>query len=113
MDMPDWEVRFHQEIDQAENARRAGNEGRARVCARRAAGILVEEYFRRKGISSPLMSAYDYLKTLASMPGLPTGTKDLINHLLMKVSPNYSLPIEADLIEDARSLKRELLGEEL
>ena len=34
-----WEARFQSELHQAEMARALGNEGKARVCARRAAGI--------------------------------------------------------------------------
>jgi hypothetical protein len=107
-----WEVRFQQELEHAEAARSEGNEGRARVCARRAAGILVDEYFRRKGVPLPTVSAYDSLKHLASMPDLPSQAKEITHHMLLKVSPDYSLPVDADLIEEARSLKRELLGDE-
>jgi hypothetical protein len=107
-----WKTRFHRELDQAEAARRAGKEGRARVCSRRAAGILVEEYFKRQG--SPLFfnSAYDYLKYLASMPEISPRVTEIVDHLLMRVAPDYSLPIEVDLVQDARSLERELLGDE-
>jgi len=35
-------------LAQAHKARAAGNEGQARVCARRAAGIAVREWYKRR-----------------------------------------------------------------
>ena len=40
----DCKIKYDQEINRAEKARQDGNEGMARVCARRAAGIVVGEY---------------------------------------------------------------------
>jgi hypothetical protein len=40
---------IEKEFELAERARANGNEGRARVCARRAAGIAAREYLTRKG----------------------------------------------------------------
>ncbi|MBM2849365.1 MAG: hypothetical protein HW418_2307 [Anaerolineales bacterium] len=36
------------ELAQAHKARAAGNEGQARVCARRAAGIALREWYKRR-----------------------------------------------------------------
>jgi hypothetical protein len=111
METPGWETRFKEEINQAEKARQQSNEGRARVCARRAAGIVVEEYFNRKGIKLPYGSAYDYLKYSLSSPDLSPKARLITEHLLLKVNTDYKLPIEADLIDEARKLKSELLGD--
>ncbi len=43
-------------------ARGRGNEGQARVCARRAAGVAVREYFLRLGIPIVNPGAYDLLQ---------------------------------------------------
>ena len=40
---------LHIEFERAASARRKGNEGQARVCARRAAGIAIREYLIRRG----------------------------------------------------------------
>jgi hypothetical protein len=109
----DWKNRFQNEIKLAEAARKIGNEGRARVCSRRAAGIVVQEFFQRQGIILPSVSAYDSFIYLVSLPDLPPRAREIINHLLMKVEPDHSLPIQADLIEETLLLKRELLGDEI
>lgn len=104
-----WTAVFEDELRQAQAARQSGNEGKARVCARRAAGIVVGEYGRRKGIASPGVSAYDRLRSLIQMPDLPPGAVELANHLLLKVNEKYQLPIPVDLAEDAQQLAKILL----
>ena len=41
----DWQAEIQAELEKAQQARARGNEGQARVCARRAAGIAAREYF--------------------------------------------------------------------
>src|SRR6185503_15612524 len=55
----DWQAKLQAEFDRAEQARANRNEGQARVCARRAAGIAIREYFTRKGTAAPSASAVD------------------------------------------------------
>jgi len=112
MTLPDdWKTAFDAEILQAERARAAGNEGMARVCARRAAGALIGEYLQRQGITLSTPSAYDRLRHLNSLPGLSPGALQAASHLLERVTPEYILPVEADLIAESRLLRQELLGE--
>lgn len=56
-----FQEQIEQEFALAEQARARGNEGQARVCARRAAGIAIREYLTRRGIRPPSASAYDLL----------------------------------------------------
>ena len=93
----------------AEDARAAGNEGRARVCARRAAGFAAGEYFTRAGISPIQLSAYDRLRDLRKHEGLPDEAYQFVDHLLLRVDTDQQLPIPVDLIEEARRLKSMLL----
>lgn len=93
-----------QELFCADNARLMGNEGKARVCARRAAGIAVRAYFKASGEIFNDPSAYAVLTRLSQMKSTPEAIKGIISRLLTRVAPNYSLPIEADLIADARAL---------
>lgn len=111
--MPDpteWSSTFQHEIRQARTARLAGNEGKARVCARRAAGAVAGEYLRQRGAPTNDPSAYTRLQVLASLPGLSTLTQEAIAHLLLRVTPEYRLPVEADLIADACWLAQNLLN---
>jgi len=104
-----WEAPFQSELHQAEMARAIGNEGKARVCARRAAGIAISEYLRRWGISPPGSSAYDILKFFQSNPDVPNNAKSIAGHFLERVDANFSLASDVDLIQDARWLAQELL----
>ncbi len=105
----DWRTRFAREMKMADRARAEGNEGKARVCARRAAGIVAEEYMKRGGVSTPNMTAYERVKLLHGWPGLPEGVDDVIGHLTTRVNENYELPVDADLVAEARWLAKTLL----
>jgi hypothetical protein len=112
MSLPDsWQTIFEAEISQAEQARLAGNEGMARVCARRAAGAAAGEYFGRQGIGHESPSAYDRLRYLGDLADIPPLARQAAEHLLQRLTPEFTLPVQADLIAEARILRQELLGE--
>ena len=111
MDMSnDWKTDFQKEISTAKQARAQKNEGKSRVCARRAAGIVAKNYISDKYPDIQLMSAYEYLKYLLADPKILEETREVVNHFIIKVTPDYFLPIDADLIEDACWLSEALLG---
>ena len=106
---PSFEDPFQRELEMAEAARASGNEGRARVCARRAAGLIAGEYFTRLGISPIRSSAYDRLRDLRNLEDLPDEVYPIVDHLLLRVDTDQQLPVPVDLIEEARRLKSKLL----
>jgi hypothetical protein len=105
----DWKSNYIKEMTQAEVARSEGNEGMARVCARRAAGIVIGEYFCRKRIQDPGSSAYDRLIVLTKLPDISPKIQEVANHLILRVNPDHTLPIDVDLIAETRWLKHKLL----
>lgn len=105
-----WQVHFTEEIHQAEAARAGGNEGMARVCARRAAGIAVGEFLHRHGMEFSNPGAYARLKFLLQLPQISPAVQEVVNHFLVRVNLDRSLPIHADLIAEARWLANELLS---
>lgn len=107
--MDNWEEIFKRELARAEQARRDGNPGMARVCARRAAGRAAGEYLRRVGAPAPSPSAYDNLRSLDRQPGLPPAARQAVARLLLRVTSEHTLPVEADLLAEARRLKQLLL----
>jgi HEPN domain-containing protein len=109
--MNDWEHQIEAEFQKAEEARQRGNEGQARVCARRAAGIAIREYLLRQGIRPPSASAYDLLNLLKNDPQLSPDLKRIANHLTLRVNEEFKLPVNADLIVEARRFCKELLLE--
>jgi len=108
----DWKAKFEEELQQAEIARNFGNEGRARVCARRAAGIVIGEYLLRNNLPDQGPSAYDRMNYTLTLPEVPESVKEIVNHFLVRVDTDFNLPIDADLIADARWLEENLLLEQ-
>ena len=104
-----WQELFNQELTQAEQARAEGNEGRARVCARRAASVVIAEYLNRKKLPDPGVSAIDRLRFLESLPGISKEIRQVANHLLLRVTNDRKLPVDVDLIKEVRWLEHELL----
>jgi hypothetical protein len=100
------------ELDLAYAARAAGNEGRARVCARRAAGLAAREYLNHHGMvpyhadENQLRSgsAYEALQVLANLPGLDPELKSAAENLTRRLSSEFQPPKGIDLIEEAIKL---------
>jgi hypothetical protein len=95
---------IEKEFAQAKQARANNNEGRARVCARRAAGIAIRDYLTRKGIPIPSKSAYDLINLIKEETLLPPDLKLVADHLTLHVTEEFKLPIDADLIAESRQL---------
>lgn len=104
--MPDnqWLIEVHRELDQAESARSTGNEGMARVCARRAAGIALGEYFHRCGLTGYGTNIHERIIFFKSLPISNDRVEEILDHLLLRVNEDHKLPIEIDLIEETRLL---------
>jgi hypothetical protein len=100
---PDLNVEIEAELEKGLQARLAGNEGRARVCARRAAGIAARDFLARKDVQVK-GNAYEVLKTLEAFPGLSSDLQSAASHLTMRVSEEFTLPAGIDLILEARKL---------
>jgi hypothetical protein len=100
----DLQSQIETEFDRAAQARLKGNEGRARVCARRAAGVAIRDYFTRQGTQIPSTSAYDLLNLLKEDALLPPSLKLAADHLTMRVTEEFKLPVEVDLVAEARAL---------
>jgi hypothetical protein len=111
--MATWQEKFQQEIDHANDIRARGNEGQARVRARRAAGIVIREYFTRRGIQTLSPSAYDLLKSLLEMDDLPPALRQSAQYLTLRVDEEHNLPVGVDLIREAQTLCERLLPGEL
>lgn len=106
-----WKTDYKKEIEHALVARLNGNEGMARVCARRAAGIVIGEYLNHIGYSSLPYNSYDRLCLFNNLPDLDQKYKDIANHFLIKVNLDHKLPLDADLINEVIWLEKSLLSE--
>lgn len=107
--MTSLQEQIEKEFELAEQARAKNNEGQARVCARRAAGIAIREYLAHKGIRPRSTSAYDLLSLLKDDLLLSPDLKLIADHLTLRVTEEFTLPVDADLIAEARTLCNALL----
>ncbi len=97
------------EFEKAARARARGNEGQARVCARRAAGVAVREYLTRQGIRPLSVSAYDLLNSLKEDSRLSPELRRIADHLTLRVTEEFKLPVNVDLVAEARKFCEDLL----
>jgi HEPN domain-containing protein len=109
--MTDWKAQLELEFERAEAARARGNEGQTRVCARRAAGIAIREYYARRGQSVRTPSAYDLLQLLTDEPRLSPDLKQAAAYLTLRVTEEFKLPVDVDLLNEAHKLCDGLLRE--
>jgi hypothetical protein len=104
-----WYAEYQLELEHALAARAGGNEGMARVCARRATSVIIGEYLQRLGYSNLSNSIYERIAIFNSLPNLDLRCKEIVNHMLIKVNPDHALPMEADLIAEVKWLAKTLL----
>ncbi|MFH2103325.1 MAG: hypothetical protein ABIJ39_08225 [Chloroflexota bacterium] len=100
---------INEELQSAEDARLAGNEGRARVCARRATGIAIREYFQMEGINLPTRSVITLLEKFSTLPGIEPDLQQAARYLTTRITEDLKLPVTLDLIAEARKLCDQLI----
>lgn len=81
----------------------------ARVCARRAAGIVLGEYLRQRGYLKLDTSVKTRVSLFNELPDVSDHYKEIAGHFLWKVNLERQLPINVDLIHDASFLRDHLL----
>jgi hypothetical protein len=106
--MNSWKDSFERELQSAREIRATGNEGQARVCARRAAGIAIREYLLRRGYPRVPASAYELIEILQKLPDISPQIQQSSERLLMRVNISHRLPEDVDLIAEAVRLAAEL-----
>lgn len=106
----DWEI-VKRELEAAQHARRDGNEGRARVCARRAAGWAVLNRRRARHEDTDEQNALRALMWLAHQEDTPEALAAAARRLTTRIRPDYSLPFEQDPLEDARAIVQAMAAE--
>ncbi len=90
------------ELQHAREARAAGFEGRARVCARRSAGFAIREYLIKKHKIFPSISLFNLLVDQSVRDILPPQVIVSLDRLFLKVNEQFQLPGGVDLISDAK-----------
>ncbi len=101
-------LKIAEELARGEAARKEGLEGRARVCARRAAGVAIREYLSLRGLEQPGPSAYDLLAYLQELTDESPEIRRAAGRLLERVDESFALPTDVDLLAEAGWLAKEL-----
>ena len=98
------------ELERAKAARAAGNEGKARVCARRAAGMAIESHYRERFGEADQPDALKLLRRFLHAPDTPEPLRAAAKRLATRVRADHTLPFSDDLLQDARNIVEGLLN---
>ncbi len=92
------------EMKRAEAARAAGNEGKARVCARRAAGMAIQSHYRERfgEIGGP--NALKLLRRFLQAADTPEPLRAAAKRLTTRLRADHTMPFSEDLLQDARNI---------
>ena len=105
--------RIQREYSDALRSREEGNEGKARVCARRAAGWAIGLYAESQNIGERHENALEHLKWFSGYPAGHEALNSAAQRLTIKVNLEGDLPHREDPIEDARLIIESLLNLEV
>ena len=96
---------IRKELAAAGEAREAGNEGRVRVCARRAAGAAIA--FWRQDERGDVL---ERLRSLHHAEEMPPGVREAAEHLAAKLREDFTPPFDSDPLDDCRVIVDHLLA---
>ena len=105
-----WD-RIEAELKFARGEQAKGKEGRARVCARRAAGWAVAAYWKQHLGDEPHPNAYHLLCWFQKLEDVPQDLRLAAARLTTRVTPNHELPHDDDPLEDAQAIVHSLMKE--
>ena len=93
---------IEKEFSAAQDARKQGVEGRARVCARRGAGFAAAWICHSRSQQVRDTDSLNLLKILQSDESLPVAVREASQRLTAKISPDFTYAFATDPIDDAR-----------
>ncbi|MEX2160408.1 MAG: hypothetical protein WD751_00695 [Anaerolineales bacterium] len=105
----DWRQRAREALETAEAARASGNEGMARVCARRAGGWAADANLKQGGADIGTPSLLEPMRQLQDQGGTSLRAKEILGHLLTvkkkdSLESDSYFPLDVDLVAEAREL---------
>ncbi len=94
--------RSEQELAAAEIARKDGNEGKARVCARRAVAFAIEAWLAGRPEPSWRGDAMEHLRQIQRHASFPLSVRQAAERLSTAVPQRQAAPFTTDPHADAR-----------
>ena len=98
--------RIEKEFATAREALKSGNDGKARVCTRRAAGEAIAWFLTKYPRSDWAPDAIRRLESLNNDPFFPVEARDAAHRLTVKISDQFTYPFTTNPIEDAEIIIR-------
>lgn len=102
MSLDEARKRIDVEFSVAGRSQSAGNDGMARVCARRAAGIAITCWMQEKDKGHWGSDAMTQLRALQREPSIPEGVREAAKRLTARVTEQFEAPYSSDPLEDCR-----------
>lgn len=92
------------EMQRGREAEAAGNLGRMRVCARRAAGLALRSHFQQRGEAGWVGDAMTTLTRASADPALPPAIRAAATRLITVVNHDHQLPFPEHPLADAQAI---------
>jgi hypothetical protein len=99
------------ELERARAALSAGNDGKARVCARRAAGIALRAFYLSAAGEGWKGDTVSLLLKASGDPGIPADARSASLRLTTPVTRKDTAPFSTDPIADARLIVSTIDGQ--
>ncbi len=108
----DAQKKIERELAVARQAHADGLEGKARVCARRAVGVALRDYFSQRKPQIAHLAVVELIQAYGEQPNINQHLREICTHLLTRVDVDYNLPASIDLLSDAKALIDAIVEEE-
>jgi hypothetical protein len=95
-------AQIEQELAAAETARQDSNDGKARVCARRAVALAAEAWLARLPLPRWRGDAMEHLRQIQRDASFPSPIRQAAERLSTSVTRQLAAPFTTDPIADAR-----------
>jgi hypothetical protein len=96
------------ELEKAFATRDSGNEGMARVLARRAAGLAIRDYLSSKFFDQRGLSLNSLIKDEGVRKQLPITIHEALDRLSTRIGADFQFPENFDLLQDAQQVIEQL-----
>lgn len=97
-------INAHVEIKAGQEAKKIGNIGKARVCARRGCGFAIDHWLKYHPEKNWGESAISWLTQLQQDQTIPVNIREAAERLTIKVDQNFETGIEEDPLEDGETI---------